>query len=752
MITETRQRPVADERMNALIARRDRLALEGRRNLYMDSLLHGVYQWSKGSTSFSPETGQMAIDDSERINLGDHNCRVGIGKPFPFAAEMPSAKEGVKHDPVNWANDFAFFIAHSPAEINPGERIVGEFHWQLDEARKLIYPEEIDAYGLRAMEAGAGGSSLTHTCPNLETGLRLGWKGLLAKARAARSNPQVAASPERLRYLDAAETVCRAVMGFIRAHADRARQLAAETADPSYALVAETCEAIVEDPPATFHQAVQWLQFYQVCERMNGHGNGYGRLDQFLLPFYRTDIAAGRIAPATARDLIAEFYLKYGGNYFSVGGRDQRLADATNDLSWRCVEAYDLVGGYNCMGVLWHADIDPAFYRYVCDVVYRHRCGTPALVNYDAMRLSEIRSGVREEDAWNVSYSGCQWYCVVGKEYCDQDKNVIVLLQCFNAALRRAAEGKTPAGFEAFYALLFEEIGRAADALVALKNMQYRYQPRVWPEIVSSFLFDGCIENGLDMTERASPENYYFTSVNLLGFTNVVDSLFTLAKLVFERRETDLHALRRALQTDFNGFEPLRKKILALPKYGNDADDVDGLAHRFADDIERLLRSKRNCKGFHLRPSLFQFMGHALAGPLLGAGADGRTKNEPLAQGFNPSHGKNVEGVTATAASLLKVDQTRFIGAPWQCELAPSFFNGPQPPGATLSALTQAYFKAGGMHVNANIISHEDLEAAVKHPENYGWLMIKVTGYSAHFVKLDPHYQTEIIRRTRQCA
>jgi pyruvate-formate lyase len=748
----THERPVADARMQALIARRDRLALEGRRNLYMDSLLHGVYQWSKGSASFSPETGTMAVAATQRINLGDHNCRVGVGQPFPHVAEMPSARHGLTHDPLNWAADFAFFIGHSPAEINPGERIVGEFHWQLDEARELAYPAEIDAYGERAMEAGAGGSSLTHTCPNLEYGLRQGWRGILERVRAAKTNAQVAAVPERLRYLEAAEMVCHAIMGYIRAHAQRARELAAQEPDSSYALVADTCAAIVEDPPQTFHQAVQWMQFFQVCERMNGHGNGYGRLDQFLLPFYREDLRQGRITPEEARDLVAEFYLKYGGNYFSVGGRDAQLRDATNELSWRCVEAYDLVGGYNCMGVLWHADIDQDFYGYACEVVHRHRCGTPALVNYDAMRLSEIRSGVREQDAWNVSYSGCQWYCIVGREYCDQDKNVIVLLQCFNAALRRAAEGPEPDSFERFYALLLEEIHRAADALVALKDMQYQHQARVWPEIVSSFLFDGCIENGLDITERAVPGHYYFTSVNLLGFTNVVDSLYSIAELIFARRQLDFRTLRQALQANFHGYEALRKQILALPKYGNDTDAVDAIARRFADDIELLLRGKRNCKGFHLRPSLFQFMGHSIAGPLLGAGADGRTGEEPLAQGFNPSHGKNQQGFTATAASLLKVDQTRFIGAPWQCELVPSFFAGPTPPGLLLRALSQTYFKAGGIQINANIIATEDLERAIERPQDYGWLMIKVTGYSAHFVNLDPHYQAEIVKRTRQSA
>lgn len=55
--------------------------------------------------------------------------------------------------------------------------------------------------------------------------------------------------------------------------------------------------------------------------------------------------------------------------------------------------------------------------------------GLRLLVNYDVLRASELRSGYKEEDAWNIAYSGCQWYCSIGKEYCDQDTNSLVPLQ-----------------------------------------------------------------------------------------------------------------------------------------------------------------------------------------------------------------------------------------------------------------------------------------------------------------------------------
>ena len=102
-----------------------------------------------------------------------------------------------------------------------------------------------------------------------------------------------------------------------------------------------------------YKRQVQWIQVYEVVERINGHGNGYGRLDQLLIDFYRKDLENGVITREEARELLAELYLKYGGNYFSFGGRDAKGRDATNEISWLGLEAYDMLGGYNHLGVMW---------------------------------------------------------------------------------------------------------------------------------------------------------------------------------------------------------------------------------------------------------------------------------------------------------------------------------------------------------------------------------------------------------------
>ena len=120
-----------------------------------------------------------------------------------------------------------------------------------------------------------------------------------------------------------------------------------------YLTVAETCDAIANHAPQTLREAVQWIWMYQVVERMHGHGNGYGRTDLLLVDFYKNDIKAGKLTRQEAREIVGEMYIKYG-SYTALGGRLEDGSDATNEMSWVCLEAYDLVGGINHLGVMWH--------------------------------------------------------------------------------------------------------------------------------------------------------------------------------------------------------------------------------------------------------------------------------------------------------------------------------------------------------------------------------------------------------------
>ncbi|MGV8094422.1 MAG: pyruvate formate lyase family protein [Mangrovibacterium sp.] len=738
-----------DQRMQQLIDRRLQLVIEQKRHVLCDNAEFLVYHWSGKASTFAPATGEHA-DKEHRIEIGDHSARVDNSMAFPFTDEIPSKKEGFEHSPLNWAKDYAFFIDHSPAEVYENELIVGEFHWQLDEARTFQYPDEQKKAGFLARELGAGGISFTHTCPDLSIGLKSGWPGLLEKIRKYRKQYTESGEQEKVDYLSGSELIVEAIIRYIERHVDKALELASKECDPAqtdrYMKVAQTCKAIAERAPQSLHEAVQWIWMFQVVERMHGHGNGYGRTDQLLFDFYLNDTIANQFTRQQARELIGEMYIKYG-SYTALGGRLEDGSDATNEMSWVCLEAYDLVGGINHLGVMWHPDMDKDFFLYANDILTRHGCGVPTLLNYDVLKASEIRSGYSPKDAWNVSYSGCQWYCSVGTEYNDQDVNSLVLIKPMQRAIQFAIDKKATS-FDELWDIYIAEVDKTANALVDFKNATYKWQAKVWPEMVTTLCMHDCIKKGKDCTD-INAVRYNYTSVNVLGVPNVSDSLYAIRELVFEKKMYSLQELQDAIDTDWEGKETMRLHFLNCPKFGNDDDAADAMAIAVSEDIRETLESKRNIKGFCFRPSLFQYMGHTYAGPMLGATPDGRKRAEPIAHGMNPMHGRNKNGIAATVESFTKLDFAKYQGGSFQIELTPNFFKAGVDAAKLMTAFSETFFKKGGVQINFNLVDLGVLKEAMNDPKNpeYYDINVKVTGYSSHFVTMDKKFQKEFIER-----
>jgi formate C-acetyltransferase len=378
--------------------------------------------------------------------------------------------------------------------------------------------------------------------------------------------------------------------------------------------------------------------------------------------------------------------------------------------------------------------------------------GTPVLISYDVLRDSELRSGVSEEHAWDVAYSGCQWYCVVGREYNDQDLNSLVLLQPMQRAIHRAAaEGVQD--FDGLFSILSEETLATAKALRDFKNSTYMWQARVWPEMVTSLCMHNTIERGRDCTD-AGAVDYNLTSVNVLGVPNVSDSLYAIQRLVFEKKRYTLAEVEQAVASDWEGKEAMRREFLNVEKFGNDLAGPDAMIVRLAEMVRGHLESLRQNKGGHFRASLFQYMGHTYAGPMLGATPDGRHAAEPIAHGCNPMHGRNTKGLTATANSFCKVDFKKYQGGSFQIELEPSYFPEGIRRADLVELFARTFFKLGGVQINLNIIAMETLKRAMEEPEKpeHQAIVVKVTGYSSHFLIMDRKFQEEFIQRVNYPA
>jgi formate C-acetyltransferase len=737
---------IPSERIKSLMERRDKLIREKRRQAYAKSPQHLFYMWSEG-TRRADAGSSPGVDVSKRVCMGDHLMRVEVDYPFP-GDSVPSFLKGISWDPVNWAEDYAYVLDYSPPEIYPNEYIVGEFHWCLEEFRSVKYPSEIDDLGLKAREIGSGGEVFGHTCADLNIGLTQGWKEILDRIGVSIEKFKKSGEEQRAEYCRAAEIVCKAIIRFIKSHAQKATTLAEEEIDSdkkaNYLTIAKICENISEKPPSNFREAAQFILFFMIAERILGHGNGYGRLDQLLKPFYSKDKNEGRITREEARELIAELYIKYSGSYFSLGGRDKNLKDATNEVSWIALEAYDMVNGTNTFGVLWHKDIDNDFFTYACHILAKYGGGSPALLNYDVMYKSELHYGFKKEDACNISYNGCYWYGIPGKEYCNHDMSVIILILCLMRAIDKAVD-KNIANFDELWKYYCIEVESAARALRDLMDAQYRLQPLVWPEIVTSLLSHGCIENGRDITDRGVP--YTISTVNIFSLANTVDSLYTIKKLVFQDKKINLFDLKKAIEANYEGYEVIRQLILNLPKYGNDIDEVDNIAIMVVNQVKNTLKKYQTIRG-GFRPALYDFMNHIYAPQFIGATPDGRKREEPLSHGPNPMHGRNKSGITANARSLAKLGFEELAGGPFQLEVDPLLAEK-KDLGKILNNIATSYFEMGGVQILSNIVSVETLEKAIEHPEEYANIVVRVTGISVHFINLDREIQEEIIERTR---
>lgn len=739
------------ERLQQVIRYNQEQAIAGRRNLYTADNDQLVYHWTDKANGIVPQTGEWSSSKETSFSLGDHACRVDIGEGFPAYERIPSHVEGYEATPLSWAKDYAFLLENSPAEIHPFESIVGEFHWEMNEVRKYYFGDDVHELGRQVRTLGAGGTSHGHTCLDLDIGLRQGWGGIMARIEQSLALYRRLDHPLKVNYLEGQKIVCQAIMDFVHKHADKARDLADAAQDAEakalYTLIADDCQKIASDAPETYRQAIQWIQFAIMSDRIVGHGNGYGRLDLYLNRFFQQDTAKGILTRQNAREYLAELFLKVRGQHFSICGRLRDGSDATNEMSRVILESYDMVDDYNNLFLLWHKDMDQELLRYACDVLVRHGASVPTLCNYDLMVDCELRSGVDPEVAWSVAVGGCQWFSIPGREYCDQDVNSIVLYDpLFRAMDRGIAEGTTD--FEAFYQLFIEEFQRTAQALQLFKDAQYRVLDTVWPEMASSLHFHGPIERGIDITGNRGVDVQY-TSVNLLGIPNVSDSLHALKKLVFEKKFYTLAEVRKAIEANWAGNEPMRQRFLHEDKWGNDLDEVDALLVRMTDMIADVLDRMTNCRGQQYRASLFQFQGHT-AVDVLPATPDGRLSQEALAHGINPTAGRNTKGLWATANSLAKVHNHKFLGGTLQVELQPRFFDGKENLADYVKLFTEAFFEKRGFQVNLNIIDLEKLKDAIDHPENpeYQNIIIKVTGYTTRFICLAKPFQVEFCGRT----
>lgn len=622
--------------------------------------------------------------------------------------------------------------------------------------------------------------------------LTLSWERLLnegvtgirqrAQAHLDRLTDRDGVSLSKRDFLQGTLLCCDAIAHFAERHADAAVSLAREAPSKKRALewmqIAEICRRVPEHPARTLHEAVQsvWLVDFVLHTVVGARDFTPGRMDQYLYPFYERDLAAGRIGPDEALELIECFYIKCSEiigfadqnnarkrslcqdsvQYVVLGGQTMDGRDATNPMSFICLQAGYLLLKQPTIKVRYFEGIDEEFWLEACRLA---RAGGSIGFYNDGVEIPAFLSvGVDLEDARNYGHYGCCNANVPGKEGS--------LMERWHS-LPKFIELAMNNGFDPVKG---EQVGpQTGDAdgfgsmneLMQVLRLQIRHAMEGEREMnpplsevddrysftLESIFLEDCIENGREW--RLGGTKYWHKSQHGSGMATAADSLAAIQTVIFDEGDLTLDELRDILNADFEGAEPLRQRLRnRCPKYGNDDDGMDALATQIADMFcDEVVRCNEMPHSIRFWPEIYSYHNNRGLGAELGATPDGRKRGESISENQSPSYGMDFKGATACLKSMAKLPFDRTPGGGSNLKLHPSSVGG-ESGLVSLADLLKTYFKLGGQHLQLNIIDGAMLREAQQSPEEFRTLSVRVVGYSAYFSTLSKRVQDDLIART----
>ncbi|MGQ9475653.1 MAG: pyruvate formate lyase family protein [Actinomycetota bacterium] len=619
------------------------------------------------------------------------------------------------------------------------------------------------------------GAMQGHLIPGFHRVLEIGFEGIAAKARdgLARLHGEEPDHQHRRDFLGSAIVAAEAVREFAGRYADLAESIAGAEKDATrreeLLAIAERCRRVPWKPPRDFMEALQSLYFTHVALIISyGFDNVFsaGRVDQYLYPYYRKDLEEGRLSRGQALEALEEYLIKisrnrfFGPNNVTIGGLDREGRDATNELSYLYLEAFENLGGMgNGLSVRISHQTPRDFLLRTCAV--NRRTAGVSLLNDEVIVRDLVEDGYALEDARNYSIVGCVEPHGTGDSYSPTALNGFWLAGVAEMALNRGRRKVTgsrciglatpdPRTFrsfdevkEAFAAQLSFVIDRA----VRMKEVSDRVFADSFPNPLLSSTIEGCLESGMDATRGGARYNH--GCVNIQGLGTAADSLAAIKWAVFEERIVTMDELLRALDNDFRGRESLRQNLLRkAPKYGNDDPRADEIAEWISRVFTEEAGKYRSFRGDPYRCSCVSSATQLVEGYFCPATPDGRRALEPVSNSMSPTNGVERSGLTAVLRSAALAGNADYSdGTALNVRINPLALRAGENV-EKLASLVEGYFALGGRHVQLNPMDAGTLRDAQAHPEKYPDLTVKVSGYSARFVELPRALQDDIIART----
>ncbi|MBC7959092.1 MAG: hypothetical protein H7X94_04420 [Vallitaleaceae bacterium] len=521
--------------------------------------------------------------------------------------------------------------------------------------------------------------------------------------------------------------------------------------------LAHTLKKITVSRPENLREAIQLTWMYNI---LSGALN-YGRMDMYLGDFYARDLASGLLSEETAVEMVSAFWQLiadrktiWNGRVI-IGGKG-RSNEANADLfALAAIEATRRVKEIEPqLSLRFYEGMDPLLMEKALVAIGEGRT-YPMLYN-DDINVQAVMDAfeVDVQEALQYVPFGCGEYVLNHRSF-GTPSGVINLAKTLEVVLNNGFDptiqkpmglmtGNDFSDFDALFNAYKKQVVHHVEALADQEALEYKIVGETAPMLYLSLLYDDCIARGKGIFSGGI--SYLGGTLETYGNTNTADSLVAIKQVVYEQKKFSLETLMKALNANFVGYEKERALLLNAPKFGNDdpiADDLAVLHHEFICNTIKAQKERTQLHSY--LAVIINNSTNTTFGQLTGASPDGRKASEPLANANMPSAGSDKVGLTAVMNSQVKLLPNIHAGSVQNIKFSKELFSGSL---STIKALLKTYFERGGTQAMMTVVNRGDLENALKEPEKYRHVFVRVGGFSARFVELDRSVQLEIISRS----
>lgn len=549
-------------------------------------------------------------------------------------------------------------------------------------------------------------AGIGHFAMDFKKLMTLGYNGVLeqvfdAQSQLSKQDPDYS---EKRDYYRATIISLEAAIRYITRYALVAEEMALSETDATrkheLQQMSVNCFQIAGGVPQTFWQATQLFNFAVTLTQIegNGHSISYGRMDQWLLPFYIKDVSDNGVSKEFVLEVLEVLYVKmnnptklkdkgtvkvrngrgFGGESLTIGGVDQHGNDATNDLTMLMLEASvhtRMMNPWVCLRMHENTPYELKIKSIEC---VRAGYGHPKLFNDGPAIKAMLSKGVTVEEARDYAVVGCVEPTIPGKEHGWLDAGYVNtakmmemvinggrLLSGQNAGMQLGPDTgslETYQSFEEVLESVDKQFAYWCDQLCSCLNVTDKMHRIVKPTPYISAFFEGCIESGKDMTYGGA--KYNGTAPQAAGIATCADSLATIKKLVFDDKKYTGKQLLDAVKDNWEGHQKLYALVNSskIPHYGNDIDEADELFSFMFECYCRHIKGRENPRGGKFSPGVYTVNANVGMGLYTNASLDGRKNGEPISDNMGPVHtaggSHDIHGPTAIINSVTKVDHS----------------------------------------------------------------------------------------------